>query len=166
MSFLTQDLLFVRAALHSRRTRLLVGASMTAAVAGTSVALGSSAYKLTASLSAKQVVPAPRVRVAAAGGHFTATLTKNGSGGSLVWKLTLTALSGPPTVIETRFGGSGATGALAVTLCGKGTKPCPLSGTVSVSGTVAELLPKKLIYVSVDTAKNPNGEVRGEITAK
>ena len=52
-------------------------------------------------------------------------------------------------------------GPVIVPLCG----PCTASsaGTVMVSAAVVKALPGKNTYVNVHTAKNPGGEVRGQI---
>jgi len=54
-------------------------------------------------------------------------------------------------------------GGVVVPLCG----PCtsPVTGTVTVSAVSATRLKKHLLYVNVHTAKNPNGEIRGQLAA-
>ena len=43
--------------------------------------------------------------------------------------------------------------------------PCksPVTGTVNVTGAMRKDFTKHLLYVNVHTAKNPNGEIRGQI---
>jgi hypothetical protein len=93
-------------------------------------------------------------------GTFTATL----DGRKLTWRLTFTKLSGPAVAAHIHNGGAKvASGAVIVPLCG----PCKSGqrGTKTVSEMVAhELQGNGKTYVNVHTAKNPNGEIRGQIT--
>ncbi len=56
----------------------------------------------------------------------------------------------------------GKIGPVLITLCG----PCtsPVSGTSTVTAAEIKDLRARSMYVNVHTAKNPNGEIRGQIT--
>jgi len=117
-----------------------------------------SSKMLGATLNAKQEVPAQVVKDATAKGAFTGTLT----GTKLTWKLTFTGLTGPATAAHIHMGGMGTAGAVLVALCG----PCTSGahGTATLPAAVSKALSKHLAYVNVHTAKNPNGEIRGQIS--
>jgi len=135
---------------------LLGGAGVLAALA----LAGSSAtpMEFSAKLNSKQEVPSPRGEPIRAGGSFTATLT----GTTLRWKLTYSHLSGKGTAAHIHSGVKRKAGPVLVPLCG----PCAATsaGTVKkVSATVIKALNNGDTYVNVHTAKNPNGEIRGQI---
>src|SRR5947207_1392424 len=118
------------------------------------------ATKYKATLNAGQVVPHPKGTMAGASGHFTATLT----GTTLRWTLTFTHLSGRAIAAHIHIGARGKNGIALIALCG----PCksPMSGTdTGVTDDVAALMEKNGAYVNVHTAKNPEGEIRGEISS-
>jgi hypothetical protein len=119
----------------------------------------------TAALSSGQEIPKQVVKNTTAHGLFKATL----SGSTLKWKLTYAKLTGPATAAHIHTGATGKAGNVLIALCG--TAPACTSG---VSGTISatvgpawkELLnafKKHLLYVNVHTAKNPAGEIRGQI---
>lgn len=139
-------------------------AALIAAVAALSVAsLASSqttakTMKLSASLNIGQEVPHPKGVSAGASGHFDGTLV----GTTLKWTLTFAHLSGPASAAHIHLGVRGKSGPVAVSLCG----PCksPVSGTATVTGAQIKSMTSGGAYVNVHTAKNPNGEIRGQIT--
>jgi Cu/Zn superoxide dismutase len=108
-------------------------------------------------LTAAQEIPKQAVKAPAAHGAFTATL----KGKKLTWKLTFSKLSGPATAAHIHMAGMGKAGGVVVALCG----PCKsgVSGTATVSAAVLKAFPKHLLYVNVHTAKNPAGEIRGQL---
>jgi hypothetical protein len=57
----------------------------------------------------------------------------------------------------------GKAGNVLVALCG----PCKSgqSGTAKISAMALRDIKKHLTYVNVHTAKNPNGEIRGQVSA-
>ena len=118
------------------------------------------ATKFTATLNAGQEVPHPKGTKAGASGRFTATFTS----GTLNWTLTFSHLSGPATAAHIHKGVKGKAGSVVVPLCG----PCKASQTGSVTGEIAAEMATAMgqgkYYVNVHTAKNPNGEIRGQIT--
>jgi CHRD domain len=115
---------------------------------------------LTAKLNASQEVPKPRA-TASARGTFTAGLVRNGTGGSLSWRLTYHGLSGKATASHIHLARRGKAGAVAVSLCG----PCRSGarGNARLNAkTVAALLAGGA-YVNVHTARNAAGEIRGQV---
>ena len=116
-----------------------------------------SPMQLSAKLNSRQEVPNPHGEPVRAGGSFTAKLT----GKTLTWKLTFSHLSGAATAAHIHSGAKRKSGPVILPLCG----PCTATtaGTVKVSAAVATALQGKDTYVNVHTAKNPGGEIRGQI---
>ncbi len=114
--------------------------------------------KFSAALNIGQEVPHPKGVAAGASGHFSASL----SGTSLKWTLSFAHLSGPATAAHIHMAPRGKSGAVIVPFCG----PCksPVSGTATVTAHQISAMEKGQTYVNVHTAKNPNGEIRGQIT--
>jgi hypothetical protein len=140
-----------------RLTLLAIIGAVGILAAGSLASQQTTTYKAT--LNAAQVVPHPKGTTAAATGTFTATLT----GTTLKWRLTYTHLTGPAGAAHIHLGARGKNGIALVALCG----PCksPISGTAnSVTDDVGALMAKAGAYVNVHTTKNPEGEIRGEIT--
>jgi hypothetical protein len=113
----------------------------------------------TAALSSGQEVPPQAVKTPAAHGLFKGTL----KGTTLTWKLTFAKLSGPAMAAHIHLAARGKSGAVVVPLCG----PCTSGVTGSATITPAELaaFKKHQLYVNVHTAKNPNGEIRGQLAS-
>ena len=146
--------------MHKRRIALLSSAllGVTGVVAAVAIADHSaSPMQLSAKLNSRQEVPAPRGEPVRAGGSFTATLT----GTTLTWKLTFSHLSGAATAAHIHSGAKRKAGPVIVPLCG----PCTATsaGKAKVSAAVVKALQGKDTYVNVHTAKNPGGEIRGQI---
>jgi CHRD domain len=110
-----------------------------------------------ATLTAAQEIPKQAVKAPAALGAFTATV----SGNTLKWKLTFSKLSGPATAAHIHLGAKGTAGNVLVPLCG----PCKsgVSGSVKLTAALKKEFTKHLLYVNVHTAKNPAGEIRGQL---
>ena len=126
----------------------------------TAVATGSThktKMNFTAVLNVGQEVPHPIGTKVGAAGKFTVSV----SGTTLTWKLTFTHLSGPATAAHIHHEKKGKAGAVIVPLCG----PCTsgASGTATVTSAEITLMKSGATYVNVHTAKNPNGEIRGQI---
>lgn len=115
---------------------------------------------LSATLNAGQEIPKQTVKNQAAHGTFTATL----SGTHLSWKLTFAKLTGPATAAHIHMGVKGKSGNVVVALCG----PCKsgMTGTGVISAALLKTIKKHGTYVNVHTAKNPAGEIRGQLVAK
>ena len=80
----------------------------------------------------------------------------------LIWRLSVSHLSGPATGAFIHLASPGQSAAPSFKLC----SPClPVShGVMALSSTHAATLSTSQEYVDVTTAKNPNGEIRGQIT--
>jgi CHRD domain-containing protein len=111
----------------------------------------------TAALSSGQEIPKQVVKQPAAHGLFKGTL----SGTTLKWKLTFARLTGPAMQAHIHIGAKGRSGNVAVALCA----PCQsgMTGTSTISSTLLKDFQKHMLYVNVHTAKNPAGEIRGQL---
>lgn len=130
-----------------------------AAVLGLAAVAGASSTTTvwTAALSSGQEVPPQVVKDPNAHGLFKGTRT----GTTLKWRLTFAKLSGPATAAHIHMAAKGKPGPIVVPLCG----PCTSGQTGTVTLTTEELaaFKKHLLYVNVHTAKNPAGEIRGQL---
>jgi hypothetical protein len=137
-------------------TLIAAGVACTLALAALSLA-GTRSTVWTAALSSGQEVPKQVVKDAAAHGLFKATL----SGTTLKWKLTFAKLTGPATAAHIHMAAKGTAGNVLVSLCA----PCKsgMTGTASVTPAVLSAFKKHLLYVNIHTAKNPGGEIRGQL---
>ncbi len=121
----------------------------------------SSIYKFKAALTGAQEVPKPKAP-AGAGGAFTAkTVEAKAGGGTFTWKLTFHGLSGAAVAAHVHLGKKGVAGGVAVSLCG----PCKsgMTGKTKITAAIETALETGKAYVNVHTAKNPGGEIRGQI---
>jgi hypothetical protein len=111
----------------------------------------------TAALTSGQEVPKQAVKNPSGHGLFKGTLT----GSTLKWKLTFAKLTGPATQAHIHMAAKGKAGNVVVALCG----PCKSgqSGTATVTSALLKDFQKHLLYVNVHTAKNPAGEIRGQL---
>ena len=111
----------------------------------------------TAALSSVQEVPKQVVKDTAAHGLFKATV----SGSKLKWRLTFAKLTGAATAAHIHTGAKGKSGNVLIPLCA----PCHsgVSGTATLSAAALNDFKKHLLYVNVHTAKNPAGEIRGQL---
>jgi hypothetical protein len=142
-----------------RKLVALLAAAAVCALAVTAVSLGASrSMGWSAKLTAAQEIPKQAVKNTAASGAFHATL----SGKKLKWTLTFSKLSGPASAAHIHMGAMGKAGNVVVPLCG----PCksPASGTATLTSAVIAAAGKHQLYVNVHTVKNPNGEIRGQVT--
>jgi hypothetical protein len=130
---------------------------------GTAGWLGADAQTvgLTAGLGAAKEVPKPTGVGGGARGSFSAGLTRKGSGGTLSWRLTFRGLTGRASAAHIHLAKPGVAGPVAVPLCG----PCRSGarGTATVKARTVTALLGGGAYVNVHTAKNPAGEIRGQI---
>ena len=131
--------------------------AVAALVVATSAFAASSGMGWSAKLTAAQEVPKQTVKVTGAKGAFNATLT----GTTLKWRLTFSGLSGPASAAHIHMGAMGKPGGVVVALCG----PCKsgMRGSAKLTKAHIAAAGKHKLYVNVHTAKNPNGEIRGQI---
>ena len=131
---------------------------MSFALAALSLAATSTVW--TAALTSGKEVPAQVVKNPTANGLFKGTLT----GSTLHWKLTFAKLTGPAAMAHIHMGAAGKPGGVVVTLCAV---PCKsgVTGTATIPTALQSAFKKHLLYVNVHTAKNPNGEIRGQLAS-
>lgn len=133
--------------------------AVAASLAVTALAFGAraSSTSVNAKLNAMQEVPAQVVKDTKAKGKFTGTLV----GSRLTWKLTFSGLTGPATAAHIHLGAMGKAGNVAIPLCA----PCKtgVHGKTTLSAALKKALKHHKLYVNVHTAKNPNGETRGQL---
>jgi hypothetical protein len=112
-----------------------------------------------ATLGAAQEVPKQVVKNAAGHGAFKGTL----NGSKLSWTLTFSGLTGSATAAHIHMAAMGKSGPVVVPLCG----PCKSgqNGIATLPSSVISAVGKHELYVNVHTAKNPNGEIRGQLAA-
>jgi len=143
-----------------RKFVLLVVAGAVCALALTALSLAAARTTVwTAALSSGQEVPAQVVKNTAGHGLFKATL----SGKTLKWKLTFAKLTGAAMAAHIHMAAKGKPGNVVTPLCG----PCTsgMTGTATVTAAELTAFKKHLLYVNVHTAKNPNGEIRGQLAS-
>jgi hypothetical protein len=120
-----------------------------------------STYRVKATLTSGAEVPKAK-GAAHAKGSFAGSYAES-KNGSAVLKATLTfsGLTGKAMQAHIHTGKPGVSGNVIVPLCG----PCTSgkAGTYKISKAVVEALEKGNTYVNVHTAKNPAGEIRGQI---
>ena len=147
-------------------TRWLAGGAGVLALAamGAGAGLGLAAekaetYKLSATLVPGQEVPKPMG--GSGSGTFAGTLT---TGGKLKYTLTFKGLSGKAMQAHIHLGKKGKAGNVIVPLCG----PCtsPVKGTATLKKSLVEDVEEGGTYVNVHTARNPAGEIRGQVASK
>jgi hypothetical protein len=135
---------------------LTVAAAVSLAVAAVAFGARASTVSVAAKLTAKQEVPAP-AGAATAKGKFTGKLV----GRKLTWKLTFSGLTGKATAAHIHMGAVGKAGNVVISLC----TPCKsgVHGKKKLSAALKKALTHHKLYVNVHTAKNPNGEIRGQL---
>jgi CHRD domain len=138
---------------------LLVAVMVVAALAAAALAAGGRQANITVGtkLTAKQEIPAQTVKDAKAAGSFTGTIV----GSKLTYSLTFSGLTGPATAAHIHLGAVGKSGNVVVPICG----PCksPVKGSATLSKALLADLKTHKLYVNVHTAKNPAGEIRGQL---
>jgi hypothetical protein len=149
-----------------RRLLSVVAATALAAASGPAFGGAAEILKLSAKMNARQVVPhKPKGNVARATGTFTGTLAAGGLRRKLSWRITYRKLDHPRIVIaDIHYGKPGQFGPVIVRLCG----PCKTGqrGVVKVKRTWVPAIKSGSAFITLITAKNPNGEIRGQITAR
>lgn len=144
----------------TKTTAAVAALAAVTAVGGTSVAAAPAPKptKVKAALNIGQETPRPRGTKVGASGLFTAKL----EGTMLTWRLTYRRLSGAATAAHIHVAPRGKPGPVIVPLCA----PCASveTGTATLTAGQVTLLRKRGLYVNVHTARNPAGEIRGQLT--
>jgi hypothetical protein len=114
-------------------------------------------------LNSRQEVPKPKGSVRGAKGTFTATVTKSGTTGRISWRLSFSDLTGRAMAAHIHTGQRGKAGPVIVALCG----PCRngVRRNAALTASVLTALEAGRAYVNIHTARNPAGEIRGQIAA-
>ena len=117
--------------------------------------------KFSSKLGRSAEVPKPGGVSSAASGTFSLTLKHAGGKYTATWKLTFSGLTGAAVAAHIHQGVPGKAGPVVLALCG----PCKSgqSGKAQLSGAAANALNGRKAYVNVHTAKNPAGEIRGQV---
>lgn len=141
------------------RKLVVVLVTVTASVL-VAVAVAASTYKVKATLTPGADVPKPK-GAPHAKGSFVGSYVENKTGAVLKATLTFSGLTGPALQAHIHTGKPGVAGNVIVPLCG----PCTSgkTSTYKISKAVVHMLESGNTYVNVHTAKNPAGEVRGQI---
>jgi hypothetical protein len=139
---------------------VLAGAVVSLVVVAFAPAAAREAYKVSATLTKKAEVPAPK-GAALGRGAFTGGYKENAGGGVLTWKLTFSHLTGKALAAHIHRGKPGVSGPVIVPLCG----PCRngQTGRVKITKATIAALEGGRAYVNVHTAKNGAGEIRGKV---
>lgn len=118
---------------------------------------------VTTTLNSRQEVPKPKGNVRRAKGTFTATVTKSGTTGRIAWRLSFGGLTGRAMAAHIHTGKRGKAGPVVVPLCG----PCRsgVRRSAELTASVLSALEAGRAYVNIHTARNPAGEIRGQIAA-
>jgi CHRD domain-containing protein len=127
----------------------------------TSTTEGPKTTKYRAALRSAAEVPTPKGVKAGVRGAFTVTLTESGSSYSVKWTLTFSNLTGKAVGAHIHRGAAGKAGPVLVALCQSCTSG--RTGKASVSKTVVTALKAGRTYANVHTARNPAGEIRGQV---
>ena len=124
-------------------------------------ALSARPLQLSTRLTAAQESPPQAKRDRSARGSFSASAVPTTSGYDLRWTLAFSALTGPATSAYIHRGKRGTHGAAIVRLC----SPCRpgVKGTAYFSPSELALARTGSLYVNIRTARNPSGEIRGQI---
>jgi CHRD domain len=149
-----------------KKARLL----LLAAIAGALVLAGlgtaarqSETYKLSASLNVGQEVPKPTGVPRGASGKFTGTTVEKNDKVKLTWRLTWHGLSGKAVAAHIHLAKRGKAGPVKVALCA----PCTSGahGTATIESSLEKSIEAGKTYVNIHTAKNKDGEIRGQLKA-
>jgi CHRD domain len=114
-----------------------------------------------AALNARAEVPRPKGAKPGATGTFKIDLIEADGSYSISWTLTYRNLTGRAQAAHIHRGKPGKAGPVMRSLC----SPCRSgrTGKAKVSKTVASTMKRGAAYVNVHTARNPAGEIRGQI---
>ena len=102
----------------------------------------------------------PPVETSGAG---TADVTYDSDDKTLAWRIEYSDLSGEPTAAH--FHGPAGPGENKPPVIGIDVGPSPIEGSVEITEEQAEELTAGRLYFNIHTAANPQGEIRGQVTA-
>ncbi|HWP35883.1 MAG TPA: CHRD domain-containing protein [Thermodesulfobacteriota bacterium] len=145
-------------------TRVFAAAGAALALAGAAAGAGQDSYNLTATLRARFEVPRPTGVPAGAAGAFTGKAVELAGGRvQVTWRLTFSKLSGRAVAAHIHLGRPGRAGGVLAALCG----PCRSGqrGRVTITRAQLRAIRAGAAYVNVHTARNPAGEIRGQLKA-
>jgi phosphoribosylformylglycinamidine (FGAM) synthase-like enzyme len=140
----------------------ITGGVAAAALVLVGLAAAKESYRVSATLNVKQEVPKQAMSAPNARGLFTGTVVENGRKATLKWKLSYSHLSGAATAAHIHLGKRGVAGNVLVALCGRNCRS-GMTGTATFSKDVVDNIERGRTYVNVHTAKNPAGEIRGQV---
>ncbi|MGH2819184.1 MAG: CHRD domain-containing protein [Actinomycetota bacterium] len=127
---------------------------------GSQVLRKASKVTVLAALRASEEVP-PSTGAEAARGGFLATVKWTGDGAEFTWRLAFRDLTGPAIAAHIHVAPRGEAGEIVVPLCA----PCTNNqrGLAEMDvGTISAMNAGRA-YVNIHTARNPAGEIRGQI---
>jgi len=112
-------------------------------------------------LIAGSEVPKPTGVKAGASGTFTTSVSLHGAVYTGTFTLSFRLLTGKAVAAHIHAGKAGKAGPVLVSLCG----PCTSgkAGKVAISKAAYAAMKSGATYVNVHTAKNPGGEIRGQV---
>ena len=145
----------------ARMGRIAAGLAAAALVVA-GLAAAKESYRVSATLNVKQEVPKQAVSAPNAHGSFTGTVVENGKKATLKWKLSYSELSGKATAAHIHLGKRGVAGNVLIALCG-GNCHSGMTGTAMFASNIVDKIERGQTYVNVHTAKNPAGEIRGQV---
>jgi CHRD domain len=145
----------------ARTGRIAAGLAVAALVV-VSLAAAKGSYTISATLNVKQEVPKQAVKAPNARGSFSGTVVESGKKATLKWKLSYSHLSGKATAAHIHLAKRGVAGNVLIALCG-GNCHSRMRGTATFSSDVVDKIERGQTYVNVHTAKNPAGEIRGQV---
>lgn len=129
------------------------------AVASFALAAPASAEKMTMKVN---LTSAAEVPANDSPGKGTADVTYDTASKMLTWKVTYSGLSGPATMAH--FHGPAEPGKNAPVVIPFKDAASGASGSATLTNAQAADLMAGKLYINVHTAKNPGGEIRGQVT--
>lgn len=115
--------------------------------------------RIHAELRSASAVPRPTGALDARG-SFSASFPRAGARPRFLWTILFFDLSGPAVEADLQVGPPGAAGSVLFPLC----RPCKASesGSTKLTQRGVRLIESGATYVNLRTAKNPDGEIRGQ----
>jgi hypothetical protein len=148
----------------ARLTRVLAALAISALVlAGlASASPRGKATKIVVKLEPSLVVPRPTDVLPGARGTFTGWFESQGDRVRFRYRVSFSELTGPATAIHIHLGKRGTSGRVLIPLCHGGRCSGVQETFANLSKTLVDSM-QTGAYIDVHTAKNPRGELRGQI---